>query len=102
MVLWLRLRVCVVVWKLVISTSWTDSWMVVDWIGFPQLRLWHSKLDSLCDQESLHTPPHLLPRHTLTCPQQPWVRFTVMLPVVGDTKQNKTRHLRLVRRRTQE
>lgn len=67
------------------STSWKDPWLLVVWTGFPQLRLWHSVLDRLWDQQSLHTPPHLVPRHTLTWPQQPWVRFTVTLPVVGTT-----------------
>lgn len=102
MVLWLKLLVYVVVCKLVMSTSWEYCWLVVCWIGLPQLRLSHSMLDRLFDQESLHTPPHLLPTHTLTCPQQPLVRFTTMLSVVGTTKGKKTQQLRLVRRWTEK
>lgn len=81
MTLWFKLCVWAVVWTLVMSTVWTDSRMLVGWTGFPQLRLWHRMLDRLCDQASLHTPPHVVPRQTLTWPQHRLLRFTVMLPV---------------------
>lgn len=89
MILWFRLVVCVVVWKLLIITSLFSSGFLPVRIVFPQPRFSHSISDFWSDQLSLHTPPHCFPIQTLTFPQHPLIRSTLMLSVVATTKQKE-------------
>lgn len=63
----------------------------MDWSAIPQPRFSHSIFDFWFDQVSLHTPPQFVPTQTLTFPQHPLVRSTLMLPVVATRKQRNNK-----------